>query len=209
LNIRKEIGDSNGIATCCINLCSIHFHLKDIKGARDFMENALKISLRLGNKDALVNCYGGLYKLDSASGNAEMAFVNFKKLTDIKDSLFNDENTKKQVKLEMNYEFEKKEAATQLEQEKKDLLAQAESKRQKIIIWTVCGILLLMITFAIFVYRSFLQKQKANIEIEKQKQVIEEKQKEILDSIHYAKRIQTALLTSEKYIDKNLKNLNK
>ena len=33
-----------------------------------------------------------------------------------------------------------------------------------------------------------------------------EKQKENLDSIRYAKRIQTALLPSEKYIERNLKN---
>jgi len=35
-----------------------------------------------------------------------------------------------------------------------------------------------------------------------------EKQKEIIDSIHYAKRIQTALLPNEKRIDKELKKLN-
>jgi hypothetical protein len=47
---------------------------------------------------------------------------------------------------------------------------------------------------------------KINMKL-KQKQEVEEKQKEILDSIHYAKRIQTALLTSEYYIEKNLKRL--
>ena len=37
---------------------------------------------------------------------------------------------------------------------------------------------------------------------------LDEKNKEVLDSIHYAKRIQTALLTSEKYIDRKLNQLN-
>ncbi len=68
------------------------------------------------------------------------------------------------------------------------------------IIWSVCGILLLVLAFALFAYRSYLQKQKANIEITKQKHVIEEKQKEILDSIYYARRIQRSLLPNEKYI---------
>ena len=73
------------------------------------------------------------------------------------------------------------------------------------------------ITF--FIFRSYQQKKKANElitkqrdEVELQKQLIEEKQKEILDSIHYAKRIQLSLLPTEKYIDKifkknNFKNL--
>ena len=37
----------------------------------------------------------------------------------------------------------------------------------------------------------------------------EERQKEILDSIHYAKRIQTALMPHEKLINKNLNRLKK
>jgi hypothetical protein len=48
-----------------------------------------------------------------------------------------------------------------------------------------------------------LQEQKEKVEL--QKELIEEKQKEILDSIHYARHIQTALLPPEKQIEKMLK----
>lgn len=118
-----------------------------------------------------------------------------------------EENTKKQVRSEMNYEFEKKEAAAKLEQEKKEAIAQAESRKQSIIMYSVCGILVLVFAFAVYAYRSYLQKQKANLEITRQKEIIEVKQKEILDSIHYAKRIQTALIASDKYIERNLDRL--
>ncbi len=107
----------------------------------------------------------------------------------------------------MQYEFDKKDAATKLEQEKKEAVTQAESRKQQAIIWGICGFLLLVVAFAIFVYRSFLQKKKINIEITKQKHIIEEKQKEILDSIYYARRIQRALITSEAYIERNLNKL--
>jgi hypothetical protein len=40
-----------------------------------------------------------------------------------------------------------------------------------------------------------------------QKTIIEEKQKEIPDSIHYAKHIKTVLITSEKHIERNLNEL--
>jgi hypothetical protein len=43
--------------------------------------------------------------------------------------------------------------------------------------------------------------------VEKQKQLVEDKQQEILDSIHYAKRIQHSLITSDKYIEKALGRL--
>jgi hypothetical protein len=74
----------------------------------------------------------------------------------------------------------------------------------------------LVLILAGFIFRSYRQKQKANIiisqqksEVEKQKNLVEEKQKDILDSIHYAKRIQQSLLPTEKYIEKKLNELKK
>ena len=46
-------------------------------------------------------------------------------------------------------------------------------------------------------------------EIENKNFLLEEKQKEILDSIHYAKRIQHTLLPSETYIGRHIKGLRK
>ena len=48
-----------------------------------------------------------------------------------------------------------------------------------------------------------------NVELKSAYDIIELKNKEILDSIRYAKRIQNSLMTSEKYIDKNLNRLQK
>lgn len=124
-----------------------------------------------------------------------------------RDSLLNEENTRESTRLELNYEFEKKEAAAKIEQEKKEAIAAAEKRKQRIIIFVVSGFGVLVLIFAIFAYRSFLQKRNANLAITRQKELIEEKQREILDSIHYARRIQTALFTSEKYISRNLVRL--
>jgi hypothetical protein len=45
--------------------------------------------------------------------------------------------------------------------------------------------------------------------ISRQKEIVEEKQKEVLDSIRYAKRIQNSLLPTDRYIDKVLKRSKK
>jgi hypothetical protein len=124
-----------------------------------------------------------------------------------RDSLFNEENTKKAVQLEMNYEFEKKQNQVKLEQQKKDALAAAENKRRNMVLYAISAFGLLVFAFAIFAYRSFLQKKKANREITEQKEIIELKQKEILDSIYYARRIQRSLLPNEKYISRVLNGL--
>jgi hypothetical protein len=114
----------------------------------------------------------------------------------------------------LNYEFEKKEAATKANQDKKDAVALAEKRKQKTVLLLVSCVLILVFVFAGLIFRSLriTRKQKHVIEVknketEEQKRIIEQKNKDIVDSIYYAKRIQTALITSEKYIDRNLNKL--
>ena len=52
----------------------------------------------------------------------------------LKDSLFSEEKNKELTRHEMNYEFEKKEAATKAEQDKKDAVAYTEKRKQKIVL---------------------------------------------------------------------------
>ena len=56
----------------------------------------------------------------------------------------------------------------------------------------------------VIIRTSELQLEKNNVE--EQKRIIEEKQKEILDSIHYAKRLQEAILPPLKFIDEYVPN---
>jgi hypothetical protein len=50
-----------------------------------------------------------------------------------------------------------------------------------------------------------IELKQQNAQITEQKMLIEEKQKEILDSIHYARRIQNTLMPRESFIDRLLK----
>jgi serine phosphatase RsbU (regulator of sigma subunit) len=67
-------------------------------------------------------------------------------------------------------------------------------KRARILIYSfVIGFILLLVLL-FYIYRSFRIKHKANIIISQQNKIMEEKQKEIIDSITYAKRLQDAIL---------------
>jgi class 3 adenylate cyclase len=65
-------------------------------------------------------------------GHNEKALFYHEEYSRLNDSLFNEENTKELTRLEMQYEFDKKEAIAQAEQEKKDALATQELKQQKL-----------------------------------------------------------------------------
>ena len=88
---------------------------------------------------------------------------------------------------------------------------QKENERKvKNISFIALGIALLLICLIVL---SFLKIKKSNKiihsqkkEVEQQKHIVDEKQKEILDSITYARRLQQAILPPQEFITKNLLN---
>ena len=201
----KSTGNRNDLAMTYLSLGAVKIRLRELADADKFLKEALVVALETGSKVWKRECYFYFSELDSLRGNFKSALDHYKMYVACNDSLVNEETTKKTVQAEMQYEFDKKEAAAKLEQEKKDAVAAADARRQRIILFTISGFGLLVMGFALFAWRSFLQKKKANLEISRQKELIEEKQKEILDSIYYARRIQTCLLPREKYIERCLK----
>ncbi len=128
-----------------------------------------------------------------------------------RDSMYSETNSKQIADMQIHYQTEKKDTELKLkdlEIDKQTVLTKQKSFQLNVFIIAF----LVMIILIVFVYRSYKQKVNANIEINKQKEIItqqklivDEKQKEILDSIKYASRIQKALLPSEKYFKKYIK----
>jgi tetratricopeptide (TPR) repeat protein len=125
------------------------------------------------------------------------------------DSIFNSEIVENTARQQIQFEFDKKEAVLKEQQEKERQMANARQKQNRIIIWSVVTVLVLMCVFSLFIANRYKVTRQQKSIIEHQKKIVEDKQKEILDSIKYAKRIQMALLASEKYIEKHLKRLMK
>ncbi len=211
LEIRETIGDKSGIAFSLSSIGAVLFAQKKYKQARGHETRALEIAKQLGSKRQISTAYMRLARLDSVEGNFKGAYTNFRLDMMYRDSMISEANTKKSVEEAMNYEFEKKEAAAKAEQEKKDAIAEVEAHRQKLITRAVSAFGLLILIFAVFAYRSYLQKQKANKElaeknvaIAEQKMLVEHKNLLITDSIEYAKSIQDAILPAQTLLDKQL-----
>ncbi|MCE9539681.1 MAG: tetratricopeptide repeat protein [Bacteroidetes bacterium] len=201
LKIKESMGDKAGIAGSYGNIGKVFTKQKNTKKAEEYLNKSIELSKIFGYKEWLKNAYKELTYLDSANGNFKEAYENHKLHILYRDSLDNEETRKKTVQSQMTYDFEKKEAETQAEQDKKDVIAKEELKQKEqqrnyfVIGFALVGLL------ALFILRGYKQKQKANFiitqqkgEVEKSKHIIEEKNKDITDSINYAKRIQWAML---------------
>ncbi len=212
--LHEKLQNADGLSSASGNLGFTLIHLKRLKEAKQWMIKSYKFAVEGDSKQHFEYAYLGLARVDSALGNWESSFENYILYIKYRDSLVNEENTKKIVQSQMQYEFSKKDLALKAEQDKKDALSAEELKQQKLQRnYFIVGFVLVLF-LAGFILVNFLQKRKANrlLEeknnlIEKQKHEVEEKQKELLDSIYYARKIQRALITNEKYIERNLRKL--
>lgn len=116
---------------------------------------------------------------------------------------------------------ENEKSAMDLELAKKDkMMQEAAMKQQLFYLYFSLGGILIMALFAIYIFRSFQQKKKANnlleqqskeitiqkVEIESKSKLIEQKNLETEQSIQYAKRIQHAILPPHDEIANYLSN---
>ncbi|MEO6304926.1 MAG: tetratricopeptide repeat protein [Bacteroidia bacterium] len=197
LKLQKEINDKYGLAHSLNNIAGIYNSEKKYALANSYADSSLALSKEVGLPEKIRNAEEMLSIINSSIGNYAKAFDHYKQFIIYRDSLNNESTRKASIRSQLNYEFEKKEAVIKEQQEKERVVADEKNRFQKIVIVSVLFGLLLVIVFSVFVFRSLRITRH-------QKTIIEEKQKEILDSIYYAKRIQTSLLPTEKYINKHL-----
>jgi tetratricopeptide (TPR) repeat protein len=215
LKIKEDAGMLGGVANSYQNIGVIYFSMGEYTKAKEQYNKCLPLAKKLGRKSLVASTYRALAEVCTQLKDHKGAFANYKMYVACKDSMNSEESTKKLVQSQMQYEFDKKEAKEKAAQEKRDALNAEQMKQQRLQRNYFIGGFILVLLLAIFILRSFLLKRKANRLLEeknaliaRQKHIVEEKQKEILDSIYYARRIQRALITSEKYISRNLKKLN-
>ena len=125
----------------------------------------------------------------------------------MRDSVDNISTQKAVITQQTKYSYEKKAIADSLKVYEQRKVTEIELKQEKNQRYSLYGGLILVLVFAGFMFNRFKITQKQNMKIEKQHALLEEKNEEIIASIRYAKRIQDSLLTSQKYIERNLNRL--
>jgi tetratricopeptide (TPR) repeat protein len=205
LKLKQEIGDEYGAGICFANIGIYYLRRSNFIAADTCLNIALRSAELTGDIENIQQMHAALSDLYEKENKLALSLDHYKKSVKYRDSILNAANTKKQLEIEMNYEYDKKEAILKAESQK-------EKEKQQLIIYSICIGLFLVLIFTGFIFNRFkvTQRQKRLIEIKEketqaQKELIEEKNEEIISSIRYAKRIQQSLLPNEKYIEKNLK----
>lgn len=188
---------------------------KDQKQALFYALKAEKMINAANLPEQIYQAKNVIASLYASFENYRLAYEYMDNAYRMKDTFIRSSVQKQMSDLETKYQTEKKQLEiTNLKQ--KETLNETELKRKnlQLILFLIFSLFLLVMGY--IVLKAYRLKKKANLliqqqkeEVETQKDLVEEKNKEILDSIHYAQRIQQSLLPTEKYIDKSLKRLKK
>ncbi|OFY66304.1 MAG: hypothetical protein A3H98_02790 [Bacteroidetes bacterium RIFCSPLOWO2_02_FULL_36_8] len=107
LKMKEEIGDKYEMANTLGNIGVLYTRTKKYKDAEEYLQKALTLC------DSIKALYYTMHfekfysNLDSARGNHRGSLMHYKKYIVARDSIFNEENNKKQARVEIKYEMEK------------------------------------------------------------------------------------------------------
>ncbi|MCB0408586.1 MAG: tetratricopeptide repeat protein [Flavobacteriales bacterium] len=212
ISIKKEIGAHGKLAISQIAAAKIYNKKGKNHQALALYQDALKNAQNTGYAEYIIKAHEGLSQTYESLKSFEKAYYHQSQYIALADSVTNKENTELINEMEKKYQNERKQQEIELLNKTNALkdvkLAKAdeESKRKSIQLYGSFGVGLILLVLVLVVFKSSQQRKKNNIllqqkntEITQQKEIVEEQHKEITDSINYAKRIQTALLTSDEY----------
>ena len=214
LEIHREQKDISHLAAILDDIGGTLTQLERYGEAEKYLNEALEVAAKTGVKQYIryMDIYTTLYELDYAQGNYKDALDDLNLMYLYRDSATSQEHQNAIQEMQLIYNTEKQEAELEIlkkdnaiaENEKKR--AQEESEYQSTITsyLSVGGIIVLLLGIFVFIKYRESQKQKALISEQKhmmefQKALVEEKNKDITDSMIYASSIQKAIITSDDY----------
>jgi tetratricopeptide (TPR) repeat protein len=202
LNIREQIGDKNGAALICNNLGEFYNKIKKPERALIYFTKGLNLAQEIGYQDGMLTNYLGLSITYERLGDDKKALENYRNFHNIYDTLFNQENSKQINELNSQFDVERKQKKIEL-LTKGAVLKDAIIEKKNTQAWFLYAGLIGIVIIAFVILRSAVKSKRANVILEnqknkiaEQKKIVEEQHHDILDSINYAQRIQTAVLPS-------------
>ena len=140
LTLNSEAGDTSGVAAALNGMGYVYLHAPDsfigvgrYSKALAVENKALQLSRKIGEVDAQQDELESLSEVYAKQKNFPKAYETYKAYVVIHDSILNDEKHKQITHKEIEYAYAKREDSLKVTGDKKDALAAAEIRRQKVI----------------------------------------------------------------------------
>lgn len=211
LELSTQVQSNKGLASALNNKAKVYLDLKQYSNAILNAKKALNIAKASDNAVEARAAYQNLYQAYEKTGSTSKSYEMFRQFISIRDSILSDENQKQAIRQEIKYNYEKQATADSIQAAEAQRVLDAQITAQKAQIKQertqrialYIGLAMLII-FGLFVYNRLQITRKQKLLIEEQKGIVDEKNQEILDSINYAKRIQSAILPPAPLVEEYL-----
>lgn len=213
INLKIKLGDKIGLSKNYFLYGKLLMDIEHFKEAKTYVKKSFLLAQSLNNPNQILlsaNTYGELLKKE---GNYKEALELFELSLKTKDTIYSIENQKTVIQRKFQFEYNKQKAIDNANFENELALNLKEKEKQKTIAFFSMGIVLIILVFLFLLSRRLKDVKRKSLIIETQKievtsahKILAIKNKEIIDSINYAKRIQTAILPSSKILNKYLSN---
>ena len=206
IDLYRQIDYKIGTAVALHNIGLVYFEKNEISKAEKYGLESIQVAQQVGYPEYIKRAANLLCKVYQKQNKWKQAFDMNNLYITMRDSVNNEKTKANILKQEIQYTYDKQKALDNKEHEKQLAVEQEQKQKQKIISLFIGIGLLLVIMFAVFIVNRLKITKQQKLIIEHQKHIVDEKNKEVTDSINYAKRIQEAILPTPAEMNKHLKN---
>lgn len=200
LEIKLRKGDLADKADGYKSLAALYLNMEDTRKSLEYVNKALTYLDTNSYSRPIWHCYWILNSIYRKTKDYRNELKYFKLLSAVNDSANSKEKVSSITKMEMQFEFSKIHLADSIKSVEEIKLRDAKISEKRQQSYFLIFILILTVVALSLIYSRFKLTKK-------QKLIIEMKNKEITDSINYARKIQQSSLPSEKYIQKEIGRL--
>jgi signal transduction histidine kinase len=210
LNLSIDNGNKSTQAYACNGIGSVKETQKNYTEALNYYKKVLKLATELNNKKLILLAYEGLASIYQKTEDFKQALSYTTIFNGLNDSIHNLKSKKQIVELNAIYETEKKVKEILLLTKEKELSVQITRQQRSVRFVLIIGLFVLLLLI-IGIYRRYLFKQKANLELTKTQDELckQIEQKEKLASIlaHDLKTPLRFMSAVSTYLSKNISTL--
>ncbi len=185
LKIKNEINDKAGIAETLNNIGNTYTKQKKYAEALDYCNRSLALAKEIGATDDVKEASRALSEIYEEIHQPVKALEYYKSYITTRDSIVNEENTKKTVRAEMNFEFDKREALLKAENDKQLALAAAKRQRALLVSTLVSIGFGLTVVFLFFIAKERRKSERLLLNILPKETASELKRKNTVTPKHY------------------------
>lgn len=179
LELRSTRGDKKGMAQALMKMGNVNLEQNDLAKASKFINEGLSMAEGIGSLEDMKMGYDLVAELENKRTNYLRAYNAHVRYKELADSLLNQEQTKEITRMEAEYTFQKERDSVAFEHAKIQLGLEQEIERRKLVNRGAIGGGTLVLIILILLYRSYLIKQKRNIELRHKNELIESKNTEL------------------------------